>query len=306
MFISWVLHLGMALAISMTCFMALLTGQDILSDIYHRLRSRPSTILEQWYESNKEKGPARYQPFQPRLSRQVRWRQAIQSALFPALVVLSGLIMLSSAPLIAVYLFAVGAFTYYLARRTQAARPNVEAGRAIADLIRWFKRGFRVDPVVFPVLGDLVRQGKLRPEIAPLVEEAVTRYQKGVSEEQALGVLQGYNVHLDSFAMVLQQASHASADTVLEALEEVRQRLRQHRKFRDAAQTNLAQVRLQFGVMRTVFFAVILACVSSSALRDFYTVTLNRQFLFMGIVTLGVAGVAYFNQEIYHLQFQAL
>jgi len=304
---SLVLHVLITLAIGMVCFTTFLLATTVTAGMASRLRTHPPGILERWYRMvrpDETRGPATYRPLQPCQTRRARLVRRLQIAWGPALIAVAGITLLSSGPLAAAYLLGMSVLLYQMEWRTQATQRNDEAMRAIDDLLRWFQRGFRVDGVIFPVLSDLVRQEKLRAEIAPLIAEVVNRYHKGLPEEQALSLLQGYNVHLDSFVMVLHQAATAPPESVAMALEELRQRLRQQRKFQDKAQTNLAQVRLQFGVMRGVFFAVVLAAASTAMLRDFYTVTVNRQFLFMGIITLGMAGVAYFNQEIYNLQTQ--
>ncbi len=304
---SLVLHALMTASMGMVGFAAFLLATIFIEGMTTRFRVHPPGILERWFRTvrpNEADGPAQYRPLQPRQTRRGRLVRRLQAAWGPALVAMAGLTLLSSGPLAAAYLLGMSVLLYQMEWRTQVTQRNDEAIRAIDDLLRWFQRGFRVDGVIFPVLSDLVRQKKLRAEIAPLMAEVVNQYHKGLSEDQALNLLQGYNVHLDSFVMVLHQAASAPPESVTMALEELRQRLRQHRKFQDNAQTNLAQVRLQFGVMRGVFFAVVLAAASTTMLRDFYTVTVNRQFLFMGIITLGMAGVAYFNQEIYNLQTQ--
>ncbi len=299
----WLLRIVMVLAISTACLAGLLLLRDGAAALRSRLRR--FTIVERWYgvlRAEQEGSGKRYTPLRAEQSAVGRVIGALRPAWSSALVILAGLVMVRDAPLAAMYLLAMSAPLYGLERRTRTAGFNEEAFRAIDDLIRRFQRGFRVDRVVFPVLGDLVRDGKLRPEVAPLVEEAVTRYRKGAAEDEALEALQGYNLHLDSFVMVLRQATTAPYEAVSEALEEVHQRLRQHRQFNNKAQTSMAQARLQFAIMRLVFFVIILVIVTIPALRDFYAVSWSRQALFVGIITLGLAGIAYFNQEKYSLQ----
>ena len=205
--------------------------------------------------------------------------------MFLPLIVGLILALLFRAPLISAFLVAAGVAVSLVlmerARRNEHALP----AREIFQLVLAFRGTFQLQPSVFLTL-DLVRQ-KVSEPLRGLVEIVVQTYYLTSSPQRAFEELRARtsNVYLHQFVYILEMSETAQPSAVVNALDNLVDRLRSHEELRRESEANLTSVTGQTSFIQTMAVLVLAAVAAVPTLRTPYTTT-GGQVLLIAVITV--------------------
>jgi Flp pilus assembly protein TadB len=198
--------------------------------------------------------------------------------------------------LIGFFLAVVGfASSYYLAQRAREMR-STRIDREIITLVESFRSLYRIRPAIFSALEEARK--KIDEPLRSHVTAAVQTFYVTSSQEKAFSQLRRRtnNPYLNQFVYILERSDDARREAVLDALQDLLDRLRRREDLRRQTETDLTMVTLQTRLILGISVIVILAIALIDPLRTIYTgpllerreAPLGRQLLFCGVVTIAI------------------
>lgn len=210
------------------------------------------------------------QPLYPALQRRYgRYWQRVHlpmGAILPFLAALVAAILMRGM-LIGAFLITVGAGVgVYRARREGKRRRVLPTGQ-ILQLILAFRSVYQLQPSVFTAL-DAARD-KVGEPLAGLADSMVQTYHATWSPQRAFAKLRARtdNVYLGQFAYVLEMSETARPEAVVEAVDNLVERLRKHDALHREAEASLVSITGQTSVIQLMAALVIVGVAAIPALR---------------------------------------
>jgi Flp pilus assembly protein TadB len=208
------------------------------------------------------------------------------------LVIAVVLAVLMRAWLISAYGIVVGLLiTIYYIRRDQKAMRRLPA-RQIFQLILSFRSMYQLQPSVFSTL-DLVKS-KIDEPLRGLIGVVAQTYFLTSSPQRAFAELRrrSGDVYLNQLAYILEMSETARPGAVVEALDNLVERLRRHDQLRRETESNLATITGQTKFIQVIAVLVIAAVSLVPQLHEAYMST-SGQILFIAIVSVMLAASYY-------------
>ncbi len=222
--------------------------------------------------------------------RLVAWRVTPRT-LLPLIVALV-LAILMHAPMISTYLVIVGGvITWHFLRRAKKQQGLLPA-RQIFQLVFAFRSMYQLQPAVFQTL-DMAKE-KVDEPLKSLVRIVVQTFFLTSSPERAFAELRKRtdNAYLSQFAYILEMSESASADAVIEALDNMVERLRVHDELRRSTEATLISITGQTSFMQAIAVLIVFAVALLPTLRAPYAST-GGQIFFILVLTAMLAASYY-------------
>ncbi len=216
--------------------------------------------------------------------------------------------------LIGFFLAVVGfASSYYLAQRAREIR-STRIDREIITLVESFRSLYRIRPAIFSALEEARK--KVKEPLKSHVTAAVQTFYVTSSQEKAFSQLRRRtdNPYLNQFVYILERSDDARREAVLNALQDLLDRLRRREDLRRQTETDLTMVTLQTRLILGISVIVIFAIALIEPLRTIYTgpllerqeAPLGRQILFCVVVTIAVYTAYQIDRRIMSLKERVL
>jgi len=109
------------------------------------------------------------------------------------------------------------------------------------------------------------------------------------------------NPYLHQFVYILEMSEQAGQKTVLEALEDLADRLRRHEELRNKTETEMGAITGQTRVIQLVSLGAIFIVAVISGLRSAYS-SQAAQLFFIGMASIAVIASYYIDQMILSLK----
>lgn len=218
------------------------------------------------------------------LAGRLGWRTylPLPVAVFIAVLMLEG-------PIISVYLILLGiAATVYLARRS-LREAAVRLDEEIATLVESFRNVFRIRPAVFSSLAEARK--KVRRPLRTYVTAAVETFYVTSSQERAFSELRerSDNPYLNQFIYILERIQVARREAILDALQDLVDRLQRREELRRQTEIDLTVITAQTQIILIISVLIIIVVALIRPLRVAYTGSIVGQLIFIG----GVSVAAY-------------
>jgi len=238
-------------------------------------------------------------PAAKRLQARLMPAYAPRRAFLPLIVALA-LAVLMRAPIACLYLVGVGiALTWYYLRRAQKAQEALPS-RQVLQLVLAFRGTFQLQPSVFLTLG-MVKE-KVDEPLKGLVKVAVETFYLTSSPQRAFAELRARtdNVYINQFAYILEMSETASTDAVVNALDNLVERLRSHDELRRQTEASMTSITGQTAFIQAIAILVLFAVAMVPTLRAPYLST-GGQLLFVAILTVMLAASYYIDSVVSNL-----
>lgn len=228
------------------------------------------------------------------------WKTAMP--LFIALA----LALLMRVPIISGYIILVGLLTiwhsYNKARLAELAKINAQ----VARLVFAFRNVFKIQPVVFAALREVVR--RLDEPLKSWIEATMQAYLVTSSEEEAYAVLRSKsdNHYLNQFLYILEMSGSASEETVIAALDNLAQRLRRHEALQRETEIELASITGQTKIIQIIGLAVLFVIAAVPALREVYVRSSGARIVYIIFASIAVLTSYFIDRRISNLKASAL
>jgi len=194
--------------------------------------------------------------------------------------------LMREGPLISIYMILVGgAITYYLGSRA-LRRAHVQLDEEIATLVESFRNTYRIRPAIFAALADA--RTKVREPLRSYVTTAVETFYVTSSQPRAFSELRARsdNPYLNQFVYILERVESARRTAVLDALQDLLDRLKRREELRRQTDIDLTVITAQTRLILVISILIILAITLIRGLRIAYTDTLFGQVVFITVVTI--------------------
>jgi Flp pilus assembly protein TadB len=234
-----------------------------------------------------------------------RWQAQLMPAwaprrVFLPLIVALMLAVLMRAPMASLYLVLVGiAITWYYLRRARRARESLPS-RQILQLVLAFRGTFQLQPSVFSTL-DMISD-KVDEPLRSLVKVTVETFYLTSSPQRAYAEMRARtdNVYINQFAYILEMSETASVDAVVDALDNLVDRLRTHDDLRRQTEASLTSITGQTAFIQAIAVLVVFAVAMVPTLRAPYVST-GGQLFFIAIVTVMLVASYYIDSVVSNL-----
>jgi Flp pilus assembly protein TadB len=241
-----------------------------------------------------------------RLSPWLNWRTFVPAfiALLLALLMarpFTGKEETSPPYLISAYVVAVGVLvSWYQARRAERA-VRARLDKQVADLVMAFRSTYQLQPAIFSTLEEA--RDKVDQPLRGWVTSTVQVFRVTSSASRALAKLRkkADNPYLHQFVYILEMSEEAGQKTVLEALEDLADRLRRHDELRNKTETEMGAITGQTRVIQLVSLGAIFITAVISGLRSAYS-SQTAQLFFIGLASIAVVASYYIDQRIMSLK----
>jgi len=208
---------------------------------------------------------------------------------FLPLIITIVLAILMHATLISTYLIIAGILiTVYFMRRAKKKQELLPA-RQIFQLVLAFRSTYQLQPTVFLTL-DRVKE-KIDEPLKSLVRVMVQTFYLTSSPERAFAELRARtdNVYLNQFAYILEMSETARTDAVINALDNLVERLRIHDELRRETESSLMAITGQTTFMQGMAVLAIITVAAVPALRRPYTSMGGQIFLAIVLTVMLIA-----------------
>lgn len=207
----------------------------------------------------------------------------------------------SSPYLISAYVVAVGVLvSWYQARRAERA-VRARLDKQVADLVMAFRSTYQLQPAIFSTLEEA--RDKVDQPLRGWVTSTVQVFRVTSSASRALTKLRkkADNPYLHQFVYILEMSEEAGQKTVLEALEDLADRLRRHDELRNKTETEMGAITGQTRIIQLVSLGAIFIIAIISGLRSAYS-SKTAQLFFIGMASITVVASYYIDQRILSLK----
>jgi Flp pilus assembly protein TadB len=203
--------------------------------------------------------------------------------------------------LISAYVVAVGVLvSWYQARRAERA-VRARLDKQVADLVLAFRSTYQLQPAIFSTLEEA--RDKVDQPLRGWVTSTVQVFNVTSSASRALTKLRkkADNPYLHQFVYILEMSEEAGQKTVLEALEDLADRLRRHEELRNKTETEMGAITGQTRVIQLVSLGAIFIIAVISSLRSAYS-SQAAQLFFIGLASIATVASYYIDQRILSLK----
>jgi len=203
--------------------------------------------------------------------------------------------------LISAYVVAVGVLvSWYQARRAERA-VRARLDKQMADLVMAFRSTYQLQPAIFSTLEEA--RDKVDQPLRGWVTSTVQVFRVTSSASRALAKLRkkADNPYLHQFVYILEMSEQAGQKTVLEALEDLADRLRRHEELRNKTVTEMGAITGQTRVIQLVSLGAIFIIAVISGLRSAYS-SKTAQLFFIGMASIAIIASYYIDQRILSLK----
>jgi Flp pilus assembly protein TadB len=198
---------------------------------------------------------------------------------------------------IGIYLIVAGILiTVYRLQREREERGRLPPER-ILQFVLAFRGEYYLQPSVFSTLGKVQRN--LKEPLKGLVNVMVRTFYLTAEPQRAFAELRARsdNMYLSHFAYILEMSESASQDAVLEALDNLVERLQTHDDLRREIQANLTSITSQTRLIQIVAVAVLLVVAAVPTLRSVYNSS-SGQIIYIVFMTVMLGASYYIDREI--------
>jgi Flp pilus assembly protein TadB len=188
--------------------------------------------------------------------------------------------------LIFVYMVALGiALTYYLAERA-LRQEEVRLDEEIAKLVESFRNVYRIRPAIFSALAEA--RTKVRDPLRSYVTTAVETFYVTSSQARAFSELRerSDNPYLNQFIYILERIEAARQEAIINALQNLIDRLRRREELRRQTEIDLTVITAQTRIILIISILIIVAIAVIAPLRRVYTDSAMGQFVFVFVVSI--------------------
>ena len=225
--------------------------------------------------------------FRRRTDRTIALVRRLQPVTFVSLPVTMGLaFLMQEGPLISFYMLVLGvAITYYLATRS-LRQEEVKLDEEIEALVESFRNIYRIRPATFSALEEA--RTKVGEPLRSYMTTAVETFYVTSSQARAFAELRrrSDNPYLNQFVYVLERIDQARQEAILDALQDLIERLRRREELRRQTEIDLTVITAQTRIMLIISILMIIGISLIPSFRRAYTDSLAGQLIFVGVVSI--------------------
>jgi hypothetical protein len=180
-----------------------------------------------------------------------------------------------------------GAITYYVARRA-LRQAEAQFEEEIAKLVESFRSVYRIKPAIFSALAEA--RTKVKEPLRSYVTAAVETFYATASQPRAFSELRerSDNPYLNQFIYILERVEAARREAVLNALQDLIERLRRSEELRRQTEIDLTVITGQTRIILVISILIIIAIALIPPLRRAYTDSRGGQLVFVFVVSVAV------------------
>jgi len=195
---------------------------------------------------------------------------------------------LMRVPLISGYIILIGLVTLWRSYQKAKIAELAKLNKQVVRLVFAFRSIYKIQPVVFATLPEVIR--RLEEPLKGWADAALQAYRITDSEEEAYNTLRSKsdNHYLNQFIYVLEMSGSASKETVIDALDNLAQRLRRHEDLQREAEVELSSITGQTRIIQFIGIAVLGIIALVPSLRDIYAKYLLAQILYLVFASIAV------------------
>jgi len=194
--------------------------------------------------------------------------------------------LMREGPLVSLYLVGLGGvITYYLATRS-LRQEDVELDQEIAALVESFRNIYRIRPATFSALEEA--RTKVGEPLRSYVTAAVETFYVTSSQARAFAELRrrSDNPYLNQFIYVLERMDQARQEAILNALQDLIDRLQRSEELRRQTEIDLTVITGQTQILLGISIFLIIGIALIRQLRIAYTGSVFGQLVFVVIVSV--------------------
>ncbi len=196
--------------------------------------------------------------------------------------------LMREGALISVYMIAVGgAITYYLASRALRYE-QTELDREIETLVESFRNVYRIRPAIFSALAEA--RTKVHEPLKSHVTAAVETFYVTSSQSRAFSELRerSDNPYLNQFIYILERIDAARQGAIINALQDLIDRLRRREELRRQTEIDLTVITGQTRIILIISVLLVIGIALIGQLRRAYTDSLTGQLIFVVVVSIAI------------------
>jgi len=208
--------------------------------------------------------------------------------------------------LLCVYIPAVGILiSVYLVRRSRWLTRG-QLDRQVGQLVASFRSIYQLKPTIFSALDEA--KSKVDEPLRSYVTAAVQAFYITARQDKALEELRrrANNPYINQFIYILRMSELGRKETVLQALDDLGERLRRAEDLRRESEVSLTVITSQTRVIQAISLFIVFVIALIPLLRSAYTISWGRQLLFIVIASIGVLTSFYIEQQVTSLKERIL
>jgi hypothetical protein len=208
--------------------------------------------------------------------------------------------------LVCVYSLAVGALiTAYLISRSRSL-PRGQLDRQVGQLVASFRSIYQLKPTIFSALDEA--KSKVDEPLRSYVTAAVQAFYITARQDKALEELRrrADNPYINQFIYILRMSELGRKETVLQALDDLGERLRRAEDLRRESEVSLTVITSQTRIIQGISLFIVFVIALIPQLRSAYTISWGQQLLFIVIASIGVLTSYYIEQQVSKLKERIL
>ncbi|MBM3134052.1 MAG: hypothetical protein FJZ89_01945 [Chloroflexi bacterium] len=203
------------------------------------------------------------------------------------------------------YLLAAGVLiSIYLIR--SRGLPRGQLDRQVGQLVASYRSIYQLKPTLFSALDEA--KSKVDEPLRGYVTAAVQAFYITARPDKALEELRrrANNPYINQFIYILRMGELGRKETVLQALDDLGERLRRAEDLRRESEVSLTVITSQTRIIQAISLFIVFVIALIPQLRSAYTISWGRQLLFIVVASIGVLTSYYIEQQVSKLKERIL
>jgi hypothetical protein len=173
-------------------------------------------------------------------------------------------------------------------------------------LVASFRSIYQLKPTIFSALDEA--KSKVDEPLRSYVTAAVQAFYITARQDKALEELRrrADNPYINQFIYILRMSELGRKETVLQALDDLGERLRRAEDLRRESEVSLTVITSQTRIIQGISLFIVFVIALIPQLRSAYTISWGQQLLFIVIASIGVLTSYYIEQQVSKLKERIL
>jgi len=195
--------------------------------------------------------------------------------------------------------------TIYQLRQAEVGK-EVQLDKQAGQLVRSFASTYELKPSIFSALEEA--KDRVDEPVRSLVDVTIRAYYITDSQERAFAEWRKRteNPYLHQFVYVLERSAGAEKKTVLEALDDLAERIRRREELRRNAESNLAVITGQVRFIQILSVLIVFAIAWLDPLRRVYVSSWSSQLFFVLVAGVGAVTSYLIDRQVTSLRRRTL